>query len=446
MISASRSPLTRWIAIASAAMFAMACAATPPAPVSDTFTIAVIPDTQNMVSFKHQKSEGFAIDGGDQFLQEMQSIADWRDDRGRPLAFVIGVGDVWQHQSEEMDEDHRDRGFKQIPNRYFDTELAVTDETLRFEIPLAVKGYRRLADAGLPFGVAPGNHDHDAMWSTEGFPPKLDINPRELRMVPEHLGMLHIGGLNNFRSAFGASGEFYADKPWYVASHNGGGSSAQTFSGAGYSFLHIALEMQPSDDTISWALAVIDDHPNTPTIISTHDYLNTAGQRLPNPIVDLARVDPGHHNDAEALWDKLLSQRDEIFLVVCGHQHAQSRRVDANVNGHEVHQILADYQSRGQSAMDAGQPMDPYRHRPPVVGDGWFRLMEFDFSGATPMVKVRTWSAHYRQYSTTLPTYAEWYRKYEQPQMSDEEYLATDEFELALPDFRRRFGDSSKAK
>ncbi|NND67579.1 MAG: serine/threonine protein phosphatase, partial [Halioglobus sp.] len=354
--------------------------------------------------------------------------------------FAIGVGDVWQHQTLEMDADHRARGFETVFNPYFDRELAVTDRVLSEEVPTAVAGYSLLAAAGIPFGVAPGNHDHDAMWSVAEFPPRTDVRPQELRMEPEFLGMLHIGGLDNFRSAFGADSAFFKDRPWYVGHINGGGSSAQTFRAGGYTFLHIALEMQPSDEVVAWALEVIDAHAGMPTMISTHDYLNTQGERLANPIVDLARVDPERHNSAEQLWNKLISQRDEIFLVLCGHQHAQSRRVDSNANGFEVHQVLADYQGRGQSGMDAGEPPDRMRGVPRGIGDGWFRLMSFELGGAQPRIRVRTYSSHYDAYSSELPTYAQWYKPYEQKHMTDEEFLAGDEFVLELKDFRVRFG------
>ena len=423
-----------------AALAVLTACATTPAPQAKPFTIAVIPDTQNMVSFKHQKEKGFALEGAHQFRRHLAIIARWRDDLGQPFAFVSAVGDVWQHQTLEMDEEHRARGFKAIANPYFAKELKVTNRVFEQELPLVRRNYALLDDAGIPFGVAPGNHDHDAMWSVQEFPPNLDIDPRELRMEPEHLGMLHIGGLENFRSVFGAQSEFFADKPWYIASHDGGASSAQTFTAGGYTFLHIALTMQPSDEVIQWAHSVIDANPGLPTIVSTHDYLNTAGQRLVNPIVDLARVDPEQHNGPQQLWEKLLSQRDEIFLVLCGHQHGQSRRVDSNVNGFEVHQVLADYQARGQSGLDAGQPINRRRGKPYGLGDGWFRLMQFNLGEEQPSIRVRTYSSHYEGYSTDIAEYAKWYQKYEQPQMSEADYLAQDDFQLALPDFRARFG------
>jgi hypothetical protein len=400
-----------------------------------TFTIAVIPDTQNYLDYKRQSAEGFSLDGRDLFIAQMRDIAA-RDD----VAFVASVGDVWQHQTLDIDGEHQQRGINAIPNPYLAQELAPTDKTLAVEIPGAIEGYTLLAANGKPFGVAPGNHDYDAMWSVEGFPPNLGKPPAELTMTPEDIGLLHIGGLDNFRSVFGEDSAFFADKPWYVSSFRGGANSAQVFNAAGYNFLHFALEMAADDPVLAWVESVMAQHPGKPTIITTHDYLDTHGQRRANPLVDLKRVDPAHHNTAQELWDKLLSRHDQIFLVLCGHHHGQSQRVDLNTHGHQVFQVLADYQGRGQAALDAGEKPDPWRG-PPGLGDGWYRLMEFDMGGPTPRIRVRTWSSHYLTLSADAENYADWYKRYEHPDLSDEQFLATDDFELDLVDFRQRFGD-----
>jgi hypothetical protein len=418
-------------------LFLAGCAAEPlpPETPSPRFTLAVIPDTQNYIDYQHQTAEGFALDAADLFIAQMRDIAS-RDD----IAFVAAVGDVWQHQTLDIDAEHTARGLEFIPNPYFASALAPTPKTAEFELPKAVEGYDILHAAGIPFGVAPGNHDYDAMWSAAGFPPNLQKKPAELTMTPGDLGILHIGGLDNFRSVFGADSKYFRDREWYVASFRGGANAAQTFHAAGYSFLHITLEMAADDDVLRWASGVIEANPGLPTIVTTHDYLNTRGQRAANPLVDLKRIDPDYHNSAEEVWEKLINAYDQIFMVLCGHHHGQGRRVDENRYGHKVYQLLADYQSRGQSALDAGATLDPRRGKPPGVGDGWYRLMHFDMSGDTPTVQVRTWSSHYRNYAGDQAGYADWYRKYEQPQLDEREFLATDEFQLVLEDFRERFG------
>ena len=139
------------------------------------------------------------------------------------------------------------------------------------------------------------------------------------------------------------------------------------------------------------------------------------------------------------MWQKLISRHDQIFMVLSGHEHGQSRRLDLNRRGNAVHQILADYQDRGQSVNDVGG-------KKANIGDGWLRLMDFDMSGAVPVVKVRTYSTHYKALSHQMPHYAAWYRPHEQPKMSDADFLAAEDFSLELSDFRKRFDRRGKVR
>jgi hypothetical protein len=191
--------------------------------------------------------------------------------------------------------------------------------------------------------------------------------------------------------------------------------------------------MQAGDDVVAWARGIIDEHPGLPTIISTHDYLSRQGERLPDPNTDLATTDPEGNNSAEELWQTFISDVDQIFMVLCGHQIGQAMRIDRNNYGHEVYQILADYQIRGQAASAAGQTSRS------ATGDGWYREMTFDLNGTRPSVYVRTYSSYYDSYSSDLGTYASWYKAGEQPDVSDEEFLAADEFTIDLLDFHSRF-------
>lgn len=420
-------------------------------PHGGTFTVAVIPDTQNMLDFKHQKAAGFALDSASVFIEEMQYIADNTVNRGGDIAFVAAVGDVWQHQTIAIDKDHADRGFTVIENPIFAQEILVTDQTAKVEMPKALEGYRILAATGTPFGVAPGNHDYDAMWSDSSFPPDFKrlgelVSPNGglTHYDPAILGMLHIGGLTNFTSVFGAHTEFFKDKDWYVASFNGGANSAQTFTAGGYTFLNIALEMQPADDVLAWAQSVIDAHHGLPTIITTHDYLNQHGERAAASIIDLKQLDPSSHNSAEEMWTDFISRNDQVFLVLCGHHHGQALRVDNNAAGHKVYQVLADYQDRGQAGLDAGQPRTG-DGRINAIGDGWFRLMQFDTAGHVPVVTVKTYSSHYDAFSDDVAQYAVWYKAGEQPGMTDQQFYQADSYTIDLQDFRARFGEPQSA-
>ncbi|KRB46639.1 hypothetical protein [Phenylobacterium sp. Root700] len=402
----------------------------------ESFTLAVIPDTQNYVDYSHQTAEGFPFDARDLFFQQMRYIEGRLKANGGDIAFVTSLGDTWQHQTKKFDEAHAKFGVSAGANPILDTHFAPTDKTRTVEMPTAKQGFDIIAGK-TPFSVVPGNHDYDAMWTDSRHLPIKDfMNPGD---HPRPYGMLHPGGLDNWREVFGADTAFFKDKPWYVASYNGGADSAQIFTAGGYKFLHIGLEMAPSDDVLAWVAKVINDHRGLPTIISIHDHLNTNGERAPNPMVDMAMVH-AEHNNPEAVWKKLLSRHDQIFLVLNGHQHGQAYRADPGAGGFAVHQLLADYQDRGQTAIAAGVKTA----YPVGIGDGWMRFMTFDMSGATPAIRVRTYSTYYKAFSGDVPQYAAWYRGGEQPKLTDSEFLARDDFSIEIKDFRQRFGKPAR--
>jgi hypothetical protein len=402
------------------------------APQGATFTIAVIPDTQNYIDYSHQRAAGFPFDASTMFLDQMRFVADHLRSQGGDIAFVTAMGDVWQHQTLKIDPGHEARGFKRVPNPFMDQEFAPTEMTKTIEIPMAKRGYDLIAGK-TPFSVVPGNHDYDAMWTDASHPPEKEFK------TMASLGELHAGGLDNFRSVFSDHSQFFRSKPWYVASHDGGADSAQIFKAGGYRFLHIGLQFDPPNASLLWAQSVIKQHPGLPTIVSTHDFLETDGQRIPNPIIDNHLVDP-QDNTPQMVWDKLISQNDQIFLVLCGHEHGQAFRADDNRFGHKVYQVLADYQSRHHTADVVG-----YRgfHTEEGLGDGWMRLMTFDMAAPTPRVHVHTYSTVYNKESRDVADYAAWYKRTEKPLLSDDAFSATDDYSFDLNDFRMRFRQTS---
>lgn len=401
------------------------CSRNEPNASDGAFTIIMLPDTQNAVDFTQQRVAGFAIDSVDIYLEQMRYIASRGASNGGDVVFVASVGDVWQHVSSDKDPAHEARGVSALVGVEAGFRRFVNhDGAVSFEIPKAIEGYRLISDAGIPFGVPPGNHDYDAWWAVAM--PGDTSDPPRLQS--------HVGGLNNFRTAFGSDTEFFRDKDWYVSGFEGGGSSAQVFEGGGYRFLHLAFEMHAGDDVIAWAREVIDDHAGLPTIISTHDYLNRRAERQPGPSMDLAAVDPVHNNSAEEIWREFISQTDQIFMVLSGHQPGQALRIDTNAFGHEVYQILADFQLRSQAGLDAGEALGQ------GIGDGWLREMTFHLQGENPRIDVRTYSPHYEAYASDLETYADWYKSREQPDMTDEQFVSADEYTINLNDWRTRFG------
>lgn len=433
------------VALSMTSIFTLGCTTASPQNEAGeanggTFTIAMIPDTQNYVDYTHQKKEGFAVDAAELFIQQLAWVAAHGRANGGEIDFVASVGDVWQHQSLPIDAEHVALGVGRIDNPLFGGHFDPAPEGVKIEIAKSIEGYQLIARAGIPFGVPPGNHDFDAMYSVDSYPPNLTKKRSEMTYAIEDIGVLHIGGLESFKSAFGDKSEFFAGKPWYVASYNGGTSSAQVFEAGGYRFLHLALEMQAGDRVIEWAQGVLEKHPGLPTIVSTHDYLAPTAERISGQLLDLTLVDAANHNTPQQTYEKLISPNDQIFLVLCGHYHGQALRVEANASGHRVYQVLADYQDRGQVGIDAGQPPGGLQGGPIGIGDGWLRLLRFDTASNPPTIAMETFSTYYNKHAAEVPTYAEWYRAHEQPKMTDEEFLAAEGYEIVLDDFRARFG------
>ncbi len=395
--------------------------------IDQQFTIAVIPDTQNYVDFTHQKNEGFAIDAAELFIEQMEYVAANTEARGGEIAFVTSVGDVWQNNEYGIDEEHFARGMRVIP---------YTDEMPRekllagiheFELPLTRRGYDLIAKTGTPFSIAPGNHDYQYWWYVNPYPD--DPGSATSLLTQDAPLDWHLGGYKIFTGVFGADSEYFNGKDWYVCSSKGGVNSAQIFEAGGYRFLHFAFEMQAGDDVLAWAQGVIDQHLGLPTIMSTHDFLNPRGERMPSPTSDLAKNDPEGHNHAEDIWKDWIKGNDQIFMILSGHQIGKATRIDQNDAGHVVYQLLSDYQGRHLAAGGA------------ATGDGWLRLMEFDMSLDVPTLKVRTYSTYYDRYSNELADYTDMYRIREQSFMTDQEFIDADHFDIELVDFKARFGE-----
>ncbi|MGY1530198.1 hypothetical protein [Luteimonas sp. A649] len=394
------------------------------------FTIAVIPDTQNYMDFSHQKSHGFPIDAAELYFEQMQYIADNARSNGGDIVFATHVGDIWQNRVTRIDPGHAARGFKAAPDSVTGGKPDLYPEEVRnHEIPTAVKGFEIIAGA-LPFSVVPGNHDYDAVWTDPAHPPLPEADP----MAPE---IRHFGGLTGFLSVLSAESDFFRDQPWYIASNDGGADSAQVFTAGECRFLHIGLQYDAPDSSLAWARRVIKQNPGLPTIVTTHKYTNRDGEHAVGGSLDMSLLDPVDNNP-QMVWDDFISQHDQIFLVLSGHIGGQGYGVDYNDEGHEVHQMLADYQPRAQVA----RSHDPDGKYPgnTQTGDGWLRLLTFDLDSPQPSVNVRTYSTHFGKLSSEIPEYAPWYKAGERrAELSDAEFLARDEFEIGLADFHGRF-------
>ena len=390
------------------------------------FTVAMIPDTQNYVDYRHQTWSGFPFDATEQFYEQMQWVAGNAKSAGGDIVFATHMGDVWQHYSDWMDPTHAARGFKWIPNGGSEVAKSPKVHTRTYEIPVSIKVFQLIAGK-LPFSVVPGNHDFDALWTDPAHPPQPDL---------KKAGVRHVGGLTGFQTAFSSKSEFFDGQPWYVDAHEGGADSAQIFTAGQCRFLHIGLQYHAPDASLAWAAGVIRRFPGVPTIISTHDYLARDGKRNSSSNPDNSILDP-RDNNPQMLWEEFVRRNDQIFLVLSGHVGGQGFSVDTNRSGNKVYQMMADYQGRGQTAKDAGAKGSD-------VGDGWLRLLKFSLDADRPSIEVRTYSTHYGKFASEIPEYAAWYKAHDgQARLPDADYLKREEFTIELGDFHRRFGGAA---
>jgi hypothetical protein len=69
--------------------------------------------------------------------------------------------------------------------------------------------------------------------------------------------------------------------------------------------------------------------------------------------------------------------------------------------------------------------------------------MQFDLSAEPATIQVKTYSRYFAKFSSEVEEYADWYKAREQPNLSDLEFYAADDFVIRLEDFNERFGRSA---
>jgi hypothetical protein len=151
-------------------------------------------------------------------------------------------------------------------------------------------------------------------------------------------------------------------------------------------YLVVALELFPRDEALSWAQTVLDSHPESKVIVTTHAYLLQNGARYgPTDIQGPLPMGLWRYNDGQQLWDKFLKKNKNIFAVVSGHLSGAVNRNDAGDNGNQVVQIQADYQGYPQG------------------GAGYFRLLRVDT--AKREITAFTYSPTLSKYMTDPANY-----------------------------------------
>jgi hypothetical protein len=128
----------------------------------------------------------------------------------------------------------------------------------------------------------------------------------------------------------------------------------------------------PTFDVIAWAQGVIDAHPEMPTIIQTHIF---EGSQFGPPCNSYYTIAKGR-NSQVSIFDKLIKNNSQVFLVLSGHTHEDTHRYQVNAAGLPVLQMATDYTDATKTGGNTG---------------GYFRRIELDESAG--QVRVMTYSA-----------------------------------------------------
>lgn len=188
-------------------------------PVDTTFSIAVLPDTQNEV-FAGARAERHV--GRAQWLADHKASLD--------LRFVLHSGDI--------------------------TNWGERDEP---QYQIAASGVVPLEQAGIPFAYTPGNHDTRAVCAGGSACPGESArdNVRLLPLFSQY-----------FNNRFAVSGRREAGKIDNYYS---------LFEAGGVRWLVLSLELWPRTEVVDWAKTVVQQHPSHNVIVVTHMYLDDGG-------------------------------------------------------------------------------------------------------------------------------------------------------------------------
>lgn len=276
-----------------------------PEPNSDTFSIAVLPDTQAETNDPANR----------QFLNRVNWMVANKD--AFDLRYVLHTGDV--------------------------TNWGWLDPA---QLTRAKAAMTVLNDAGLPYALTVGNHDTEAVgWNnvagSSGYGGSAYMNNPE---CPSRLGaaackswllLRHTEAFNKTfpLSGMGGVGGAYeagkVDNYW------------TTFSANGSTWLVLTLELWPRKEVVAWARDVVASHPEDNVIIQTHNYVTRKGG-IEGSNGGYGATSPRY------LYDQVVSKYSNVKLVFSGHTGGFTSRVD-KPHGNTVLSFLGNQLGRGDN-------------------------------------------------------------------------------------------------
>lgn len=151
-------------------------------------------------------------------------------------------------------------------------------------------------DAGLPYGIVPGNHD------------------------------IGDGHYEVYRTHFGE--QRYKGKPWYGGTVDDNVQHYDIVSTPGADYLVMYLDWSLDAEEIAWANKIIKAHPEHNVIIGTHQYITVGG---------------AYYGPGKQIFDEIVLPNKNVDMVLSGHIHGVALNVKRD-GDRTIIEVLADYQ------------------------------------------------------------------------------------------------------
>lgn len=294
----------------------------------ETFSIAIIPDTQYYTALKHNGTIAM-------FQQQIQWIRD--NKLKEKIAYVIHLGDLVDNGADAA---QWNRG---------KTEM-----------------YKLEADH-IPYGIAVGNHDQSPI----GSPVFTNAN-------------------EGFNLYFGRTR--MSTFPWFGGAEGDSNDASNhydlfTANGVDYIVLYIEFNSPGSEEynpavetlTMNWATEVLHTYANRKAIVVSHSILNVAPNSNSNTTPGQGNNNtPGEFTVQGKIIYTKMKQHKNVFLMLSGHISGEAFRRD-EFEGGVIKTYLADYQSRENP---------PYNGTNRNGGNGLMRLMRFNKTKQTLSVST----------------------------------------------------------
>lgn len=124
------------------------------------------------------------------------------------------------------------------------------------------------------------------------------------------------------------------------------------------SLLILGMQWCPDSSAIDWADSVLDMYSHLPTVFFTHNFLYLDGER--SDTVNCGVTCSISKHAGKQIWECLMYNRTNIFLIISGHYAGIAKRLDF-IDGYPCYQVLKDYQGGNRG------------------GDGWLDIITVNY-------------------------------------------------------------------